>query len=110
MIPPSYVQNRCYASRGWDAGVRGVAAANGVVYQGFSLLTANRTELASRAVRTIAKRLHATVPQVVFRFAAALEIVPLTGTSNGKHLREDLAAIDLELAPEDLAAIERAGA
>jgi diketogulonate reductase-like aldo/keto reductase len=40
-LKPMVVQNRCYASRGWDRGVREYCLANGIVYQGFSLLTAN---------------------------------------------------------------------
>lgn len=46
-IRPLFVQNRCHASRGWDRGVREFCAANGLVYQGFSLLTANRNLLAN---------------------------------------------------------------
>ncbi len=41
-VLPRFVQNRCYAVRGWDRRVREFCAANGIVYQGFSLLTANR--------------------------------------------------------------------
>jgi len=41
-VRPRFVQNRCYAVQGWDRCVRDFCQANGVVYQGFSLLTANR--------------------------------------------------------------------
>ena len=41
-IRPRFVQNRCYAVQGWDRRVREFCAANELVYQGFSLLTANR--------------------------------------------------------------------
>ncbi len=44
-VRPRFVQNRCYASRGWDRIVRAFGTANGIVYQGFSLLTANRAGL-----------------------------------------------------------------
>src|SRR5687767_7267124 len=40
-VPPAFVQNRCYASTGWDREVRAVCQANGIAYQAFSLLTAN---------------------------------------------------------------------
>ena len=40
--PPAFVQNRCYAVLGWDREVRAFCRAHGLVYQGFSLLTANR--------------------------------------------------------------------
>lgn len=38
-VRPRFVQNRCYAVLGWDRRVREFCQANGVVYQGFSLLT-----------------------------------------------------------------------
>ncbi|HSS00747.1 MAG TPA: aldo/keto reductase, partial [Kofleriaceae bacterium] len=41
-IAPDFVQNRCYAERGWDRAVRAVCDERGIVYQAFSLLTANR--------------------------------------------------------------------
>lgn len=94
--PPSFVQNRCYARRGWDRAVRGVCARRGVVYQGFSLLTANRAELASAALRGVASKRGLTPEQLVFRFAAQLGMVPLTGSSSEEHLRQDLAALGAE--------------
>src|SRR5947199_4719 len=68
-VRPRFVQNRCYAVRGWDRDVRAFCAANGVTYQGFSLLTANRQVLAHPAVSEIATRHGRTPAQVVFRFA-----------------------------------------
>src|SRR5262245_20678473 len=44
-VPPRFVQNRCYAERGWDRGVRAFCAAHGLLYQGFSLLTTNQEVL-----------------------------------------------------------------
>ena len=38
---PAFVQNRCYARVGWDWEVRPFCATQKIVYQGFSLLTAN---------------------------------------------------------------------
>ncbi len=48
---PAFVQNRCYARTGWDANVRNVCRKHGIVYQGFSLLTANRREMEHEALR-----------------------------------------------------------
>lgn len=109
-VPPAIVQNRCYARTGWDAAVRAICRDRGIVYQGFSLLTANARALAAPAVAAIASRLGATVPQVVFRFARAIGIVPLTGTSSAEHMTQDLAAIALELSDADVATIERISA
>jgi diketogulonate reductase-like aldo/keto reductase len=106
---PACVQNRCFASTGWDAAVRDRCRQAGIVYQGFSLLTANARELATPAIARMAVRLGYTVPQLVFSFALAVGIVPLTGTTDATHMREDLATLGLRLEAEDLETIERAG-
>jgi len=108
-VAPAFVQNRCYARTGWDRDVRAFCRQQGIVYQGFSLLTANRRELSGPTVTAIAKRLAATVPQVVFRFAIAIGMLPLTGTSDRTHMQHDLACLAIDLDPDDLAAIEHLG-
>lgn len=109
-IKPTFVQNRCYARQGWDAQVREVCRERGIVYQGFSLLTANRNELASPAVSKLVARLGRSLPEVVFAFARQLGIVPLTGTSQAAHMRLDLASLQLELDARDVAILEAARA
>lgn len=106
-VPPRIVQNRCYARTGWDREVRALCRERGIAYQGFSLLTANRAELAGPRVVALAARLGATVPQLVFRFAMEVGMMPLTGTTDAAHMAEDLAAHRLALAPEDAAMLER---
>ncbi len=106
---PSFVQNRCYARTGWDREVRALCRAHGMAYQGFSLLTANRTEIASPELGSIARRTGRTLSQVVFRFAMQVGMIPLTGTSSPAHMREDLACFEFDLSPADIASIERVG-
>ena len=109
-VPPAFVQNRCYANRGWDREVRAVCATHGIIYQGFSLLTANRDVVQHhRDVRAVAKRLGVTTAQLVFAFARQRGMLPLTGTTSPEHMREDLASLALELSPEDLAIVETSG-
>jgi diketogulonate reductase-like aldo/keto reductase len=108
-VAPRFVQNRCYASSGWDREVRKLCTDNGVVYQGFSLLTANRNELSQASVRNLARRTGRTTPELVFGFARQLGMLPLTGTSSEQHMRLDLAAVELALPPADLALLERLG-
>lgn len=108
-VPPAFVQNRCYAERGWDSAVRAACARHGIAYQAFSLLTANRHALAHGAVHRLAERHGRSPAQLVFRFALALGMFPLTGTSDPAHMAEDLAVFDLELSPAEVAAIEAAG-
>src|SRR5207248_8365804 len=81
-VRPHFVQNRCYAARGWDRVVRQFCAAHGLVYQGFSLLTANRDALARPELARVAQRHGRTVSQIVFRFALDLDMLPLTGTTD----------------------------
>ena len=63
------VQNRCYAELGWDKAVREFCRLHQIVYQGFSLLTANREVWDDERVAKIASRLNKTPAQIIFRFA-----------------------------------------
>jgi diketogulonate reductase-like aldo/keto reductase len=105
-VRPHFVQNRCYAVRGWDRPVREFCAAHGIVYQGFSLLTANREVLAHPEMARIARRHGRSVVQVVFRFALDAGLIPLTGTTDAGHMRTDLDVFDFHLEPEEVERIE----
>ncbi|TAJ08436.1 MAG: aldo/keto reductase [Nitrospirae bacterium] len=108
-VKPMVVQNRCYAAFGWDQEVREICLAQGIIYQGFSLLTANREVLVEPDVRAIARRLGTGVAQVIFRFAMQIGMLPLTGTTNLQHMAEDLRVEQLTLTPEDVRLIETIG-
>jgi diketogulonate reductase-like aldo/keto reductase len=103
---PAFVQNRCFARLGWDRDVRAFCAARAIVYQGFSLLTANPEVLRHPLVGRIAARAGATPPQIVFRFAQAVGMLPLTGTTDAEHMRQDLASRTLALSADEVRAIE----
>jgi len=103
---PAFVQNRCFARRGWDRDVRALCRTRGIVYQGFSLLTANPEVLGAELIADIAARQDATPAQVVFRFSLAVGMLPLTGTSNAAHMRQDLASPGLTLSTAEVEAIE----
>jgi diketogulonate reductase-like aldo/keto reductase len=107
-IPPAFVQNRCYAERGWDRAIRALCAERGIVYQAFSLLTANRDVVSGRTVRAIAAHHGRTAAQIVFRFARQVGMLPLTGTSSPQHMRDDLAD-DFALTDDEVDAIDTAG-
>ena len=104
--PPAFVQNRCFARLGWDADVRAFCAARRIVYQGFSLLTANPEVLRHRLIAGIGARTGATPAQVVFRFARAVGMLPLTGTTDAEHMKQDLVSRDLSLTADEVRAIE----
>jgi diketogulonate reductase-like aldo/keto reductase len=103
---PMVVQNRCFAIRGWDKDVREICKANQIIYQGFSLLTANREVIWHPEIEKIAKRLGAGSVQVIFRFAMQIGILPLTGTTSKRHMTEDLLVENIELTQEETRMIE----
>jgi diketogulonate reductase-like aldo/keto reductase len=103
---PAFVQNRCYARLGWDRDVRLFCQERKIIYQGFSLLTANVEVLRHPLVTDFTARANATPAQVVFSFARAVGMLPLTGTSNAEHMKQDLASRNLALSPEAVQAIE----
>jgi diketogulonate reductase-like aldo/keto reductase len=105
-VKPRFVQNRCYTSSRWDGRVRAFCAENGLVYQGFSLLTANRQVLARPELAQIAQRHGRDVSQIIFRFALDVGMIPLTGTTNPEHMRADLKIFDFRLEPGEIECIE----
>ena len=108
-VKPMMVQNRCYAALAWDKEVREICRAHGIIYQGFSLLTANQGIFAEPAIRAIAQRLGTGLAQVVFRFAMQVGMLPLTGTTNPQHMKDDLQAEQFTLTTEDMQVIETIG-
>jgi diketogulonate reductase-like aldo/keto reductase len=105
-LKPMAVQNRCYAVLGWDMEVREICRAQGIIYQGFSLLTANRQVLAEGDVQAMARQLGTGPAQVIFRFAMQVGILPLTGTTNEQHMKEDLAVEKFSLSEAEVDRIE----
>jgi diketogulonate reductase-like aldo/keto reductase len=104
--PPAFVQNRCHARLGWDRAVRLFCREHKIIYQGFSLLTANQEVLHHPLIASLAASAKATPAQVVFSFARSVGILPLTGTSDAWHMKQDLASREVALPPEAVQAIE----
>jgi len=105
-IKPMVVQNRCYANRGWDREVRAICRDHGITYQGFSLLTANRNVVRHPIVVSVARRLGVQAEQVIFKFAMQVGMVPLTGTKDAVHMREDLKVSAIQLTQDEVDLIE----
>jgi diketogulonate reductase-like aldo/keto reductase len=108
-IKPMFVQNRCFAALAWDRDVREICRSQNIIYQGFSLLTANRQVLANPEVRAIASRHGADIAQVIFRFAMQIGMLPLTGTTSVEHMKLDLAAERITLSEDEVLRIESVG-
>jgi len=106
-VAPAFVQNRCYARTQWDAAVRAVCARHDLRYQGFSLLTANATELNHPLMASLSVKYGVSWMQLVFRFALQVGMLPLTGTTDPSHMAQDLAVFQFELSPEEVALIEK---
>ncbi len=102
-VKPTFVQNRCFAQHRWDKDVREFCNDNGIIYQGFSLLTANSFVLPK--VKQIADKVNKTPAQVLFRFSMGVGMLPLTGTTSRVHMKEDLK-LDFSLKDEDIRFIE----
>jgi diketogulonate reductase-like aldo/keto reductase len=105
-VRPRFVQNRCYATTGWDRRVRQFCNEHQITYQGFSLLTANRDVLRHRDLERIARKHGLTSSQLVFRFALDVGMLPLTGTTSAEHMQQDLAVTGLRLELDEVARIE----
>ena len=105
-VAPRFVQNRCFARRRWDADIRAFCSEHGMLYQGFSLLTANGAIARDLRFGDIVARAGKTPAQVVFRFALEVGMVPLTGTTDPEHMRQDLACLDFQLPAADVDILE----
>lgn len=105
-VRPRFVQNRCFAITAWDADIRAFCRDHSIIYQGFSLLTANARELSRPSFRRLVAARQQTPAQIVFRFAVQAGILPLTGTTNPEHMREDLDIDAFSLSEEEMRAVE----
>jgi diketogulonate reductase-like aldo/keto reductase len=105
-VKPMVVQNRCFAALAWDKQIREICHSHEVVYQGFSLLTANREFLIYPEIQKIARRVGAGPAQVIFRFAMQIGMLPLTGTTSEQHMKEDLHAEQIILTNDEIRRIE----
>jgi diketogulonate reductase-like aldo/keto reductase len=105
-IKPAFVQNRCYARTHWDLRIRELCRHHHMIYQGFSLLTANLAELKHPDITRLSNRYCCTSAQLVFRFALQAGMIPITGTCNVEHMQSDLAIYDFELTDSDMHTLE----
>ncbi|MEO5922972.1 MAG: aldo/keto reductase [Bryobacteraceae bacterium] len=106
---PAFVQNRCFARTGWDRQVREFCRERGIVYQGFSLLTANPEIMNHPQLAELARQSEVTVAQIVFRFVQAVGMLPLTGTSDPEHMQQDLESTSIQIDPGLVKAMDSVG-
>lgn len=105
-VKPMFVQNRCFAVTNWDQAVREICASERIIYQGFSLLTANSHVLSAPLVQSLCKKYGASPAQIIFAFSQQVGMLPITGTSSSKHMIEDLKSSQFQLSTDELKHIE----
>eukprot|EP00747_Dinoflagellata_sp_TGD_P037349 gnl/TRDRNA2_/TRDRNA2_139023_c0_seq1.p1 gnl/TRDRNA2_/TRDRNA2_139023_c0~~gnl/TRDRNA2_/TRDRNA2_139023_c0_seq1.p1 ORF type:complete len:368 (+),score=60.96 gnl/TRDRNA2_/TRDRNA2_139023_c0_seq1:51-1106(+) len=93
-IKPSVVQNRFYDRTGFDEGLRRWCRANGIAYQSFWTLNANKKAMDHPEFQKVATAHSRTPEQIMFRFCLDEGISPLTGTCSEKHMEQDLEVLD----------------
>lgn len=90
---PSVVQNRFHADTNFDHEIRQFCREKNIFYQSFWTLTANPQILAHPLVQQLAQERRATPAQIFFRFLMDIGLTPLTGTTNDKHMKEDIQVL-----------------
>lgn len=105
-IKPAVLQNRFYSATGFDREIRAYCKMQGIIYQSFWTLTANRKLLRHATITSLASTYERSPAQIVFRYLTQSGVVPLTGTRSEAHMREDLAIFDFALADRELESID----
>lgn len=106
-IKPAIVQNRFYPDTNYDTELRAWCKEQGIIYQSFWTLTANRHALGALALGRIAEKYHCEPTQVLLRYVSQSGIVPLTGTTSRQHMLDDLNMFNFTLGDDEMTAVER---
>jgi diketogulonate reductase-like aldo/keto reductase len=94
-VKPSVLQNRFHSKTGFDVELRAFCQANGIWYQSFSVLTANRRALGGREVKALAREKGLSPQTLMFAFLMQLGYVtPLSGTTSLQHMQEDVTVME----------------
>jgi diketogulonate reductase-like aldo/keto reductase len=104
-IKPSVVQNRFYNQSNYDKEIRLWCKSKGIIYLGFWTLTANPHILNSQTLFELSRKYKKTTAQIFYRYLTQNNIVPLIGTTNVEHMKEDMAIFEFELDNEELETI-----
>lgn len=102
VVPVAAVQNHYNVDeRRWDD-VVDYCTQEGIVFVPFYPLHAD-----SSAIRDVAREHHATESQIALAWLLhrSPAVLPIPGTLSMSHVRENVAALDIELTEEDLAAL-----
>jgi len=84
------VQNRWYEGNKWDKQVFNYCHEDGIMYQSFWTLSGSPSLVGSPAIARIAEDSGLTPAQTVLRHAQLRGVVPLSGTTDECHMRQDV--------------------
>lgn len=102
-IKPRVIQNRFYEDTNYDKDIRQFCRENGIIYQSFWTLSANPHILENVNVRKAAEKRGVPTTSMFFAYLSQTGvIVPLTGTKNIQHMKDDLSAMELTLSEEEM--------
>ena len=105
-IKPMLVQNRCFATTGWDAEIRELCRRHDIHYQGFSLLTANTALFEKQQFQSMMARTGLSGFEIIFQAALMMGMIVLTGTKNELHMQQDLRCLHTTLTSDEVKQIE----
>lgn len=107
-VKPRVIQNRFYADTDYDKDIRQFCKEKGIIYQSFWTLSANPHVLEDSSVRKAAEKRGIPVTSLFFAYLSQTGVVvPLTGTKNVQHMKDDLLAVELTLSEEEMNIFER---
>lgn len=93
-IKPTVVQNRFHAATNYDTTIRAFCKENRILYEGFWVLTANESLLASAPVESLAQRAGVAKEVALYAMIIALgNTAVLNGTKNKQRMRLDLDGV-----------------
>lgn len=101
-IKPSVLQNRFYSKSGFDVELRQFCKEKNIRYQSFWTLTANRQALASPEIKALAAEKGLSPQTLMYAFMLSQGHTPLDGTTNSKHMEEDVALMQRMLDGEEV--------
>lgn len=126
-IKPQIVQIRCFAENMWEKEIREFCKEHNILFQGFSLLTANRKYLGGDFVKIenrnspelvfsgnseihplieIVSETGKSQAQIIFKFCHQIGILPITGTRTIENMKLNLNIEDFNLSESQISQIE----
>ncbi|KAG4066895.1 hypothetical protein HA402_008997 [Bradysia odoriphaga] len=107
-IKPRVIQNRFYADTDYDKDIRKFCKEKDIIYQSFWTLSANPHVLENANVRKAAEKRGVPATSLFFAYLHQTGVVvPLTGTKNVQHMKDDLLAVELTLSEEEMNIFKR---